>query len=294
MIRGAIPHYNACAIVLFRLLAILTIRNISYLLLTPLAGVIMIKISTPLPQNATRIFKHAALRTDVISILLVDDHALVREGLRQLFTLQEDIQVVGEAEDGDEALRRIRHLHPDVVLMDIHMPDVDGIAVTQQITHDMPDVAVIMLTMYRDQHHMVQAMKSGARGYLLKNSPIGEVAQAIRIVHAGGTLVEPEMTGAIVSELRRLSERPAKKGQRVLDLLTEKELEIVRYVAAGMSNKEIADKLAYSEKTVKNYLSVIFQKLNIRDRTQAAILALRQGILLDEQEFPHPNNGGLK
>lgn len=242
----------------------------------------MIKTFIPLPQNATHIFKHTSLHTDVISVLLVDDHALIREGLRQLFTLQEDIQVVGEAADGDEALRRIRHLQPDVVLMDIHMPGVDGIALTQQITHDLPEVAVIMLTMYRDQQHIIQAIKSGARGYLLKNSPIDEVAQAIRTVHAGGTLIEPEMTGAIVSELRRLYERPAKKGQRILDLLTEKELEIVRYVAMGMSNKEIADKLIYSEKTVKNYLSVIFQKLNIRDRTQAAILALRQGILPDE------------
>lgn len=244
----------------------------------------MVKTSLSLPQNAIRIREHTALHTDIISVLLVDDHALVREGLRQLFTLQEDIQVVGEASDGVEALHTIRRLRPDVVLMDIHIPVVDGIAVTCQITHDMPDVAIIMLTMHRDQQHMIQAMKSGARGYLLKNSPVCEVAQAIRTVHAGGTLVEPEMTGAIVSELRRLSERPSpKKGQHVLELLTEKELEIVRYVATGMSNKEIADKLVYSEKTVKNYLSVIFQKLNIRDRTQAAILALRQGILSEEQ-----------
>ncbi len=243
----------------------------------------MIKASLPLSQNAIHVFERKQLRTDVISVLLVDDHALVREGLRQLFTLQEDIQVIGEAADGVEALCAIRHLHPDVVLMDIHMPIVDGIAVTRQVIQDMPDVAVIMLTMHRDQQHIVQAMQSGARGYLLKSSPINEVAQAIRTVHAGGTLVEPEMTGAIVSELRRLSESPLKRGQRVLDLLTEKELEIVRYVATGMSNKEIADKLAYSEKTVKNYLSIIFQKLNIRDRTQAAILALRQGLLPEEQ-----------
>ncbi len=243
----------------------------------------MIKTSIPLTQNVIRISEHTTLRTDIISVLLVDDHALIREGLRQLFTLQEDIQVVGESADGVEALRTIRHLRPDVVLMDIHIPIVDGIAVTRQITHDIPDVGVIMLTMHSDQQHMVQAIKSGARGYLLKNSPISEVVQAIRTVHAGGTLVEPVMTGAIVSELRRLSESSSKKGQRVIDLLTEKELEIVRYVASGMSNKEIADKLVYSEKTVKNYLSIIFQKLNIRDRTQAAILVLRQGIVPEEQ-----------
>ena len=245
----------------------------------------MIKASLPLTQNAIRIIddKPRTARTDVISVLVVDDHALVREGLCQLFTLHEDIQVVGEVADGVEALRTIRHLRPDVVLMDISMPIVDGVAVTRQITHDMPEVAVIMLTMHRDQQHIVQAMKSGARGYLLKSSPISEVVQAIRTVYAGGTLIEAEMTDAIVSELRRLSTNPAsRKGQSILDLLTEKELEIVRYVATGMSNKEIADKLIYSEKTVKNYLSIIFQKLNIRDRTQAAILALRQGLLPEE------------
>jgi len=241
----------------------------------------MTKAALPITQNAIRIFEHKlqSSRTDVIGVLLVDDHALVREGLRQLFTLQEDIQVVGEAVDGVEVLHTIRSLRPDVVLMDIHMPIVDGIAATRQVLHDMPDIAVIMLTMHCDQHHIVQAMKSGARGYLLKSSPISEVAQAIRTVHAGGTLVEPAVTGAIVSELQCLSESPAKHGKRTLNLLTEKELEIVRYVATGMSNKEIADKLVYSEKTVKNYLSIIFQKLNIRDRTQAAILALRQGIV---------------
>lgn len=222
-----------------------------------------------------------AIQTALISVLLVDDHALIREGLRQLFTLEDGIQVVGEAVDGMEALRTIQRLKPDVVLMDVHIPVIDGIAVTRQVVHDFPEIAVIMLTMHRDQQRMLQAMKSGARGYLLKSLSIREVAQAIRTVYAGGMLVEPDMTGVIVNELRRLSEQ-TKGGQRVLDLLTEKELEIVRYIATGMSNKEIADQLAYSEKTVKNYLSIIFHKLNIRDRTQAAILALRQGVLPEE------------
>ena len=220
-------------------------------------------------------------QTDTISVLLVDDHALIREGLRQLFALEDGIRVVGEAVDGSEALRTIQRLKPDVVLMDVHIPGVDGIAVTRQIVHDFPEVAVIMLTMYSDQQRILQAMKSGARGYLLKSVSIREVAQAIRTVHGGGMLVEPDMASVIVNELRRLSEQ-TKGGQRLLDLLTEKELEIVRYIATGMSNKEIADHLAYSEKTVKNYLSIIFHKLNIRDRTQAAILALRQGVLPEE------------
>ncbi len=221
------------------------------------------------------------VETGVISVLLVDDHALMREGLRQLLELEEDMHIVGEAVDGFDALHKIRQLRPDVVLMDIHMPVMDGIALARQVTHDFPTIAVIMLTMYRQQQQMLQAMKSGAKGYLLKSASSREVAQAIRTVHAGGMLIEPVLTGAIVSEFRRLSDAHA-AGQYINEL-TEKEIEIIRYVATGMSNKEIAEKLAYSEKTVKNYLSIVFQKLGIRDRTQAAIFALRHGLLPEEE-----------
>jgi DNA-binding NarL/FixJ family response regulator len=221
-------------------------------------------------------------RTSIINVLLVDDHALMREGLRRLLELEEDIQIIGEAIDGFDALQKIRQLSPEVVLMDISLPMVDGIAVTRQITHEFPSIAVIMLTMHRQNQQVLRAMKNGARGYLLKSVSSQELAQAIRTVHEGGTLIEPELTGAIVSEYRRLSNSAA--GGHPFRTLTEKELEIIRYVATGMSNKEIAEKLAYSEKTVKNYLSIIFQKLGTRDRTQAAIFALRNGLILDEEE----------
>lgn len=219
-------------------------------------------------------------KTSIISVLLVDDHTLMREGLRQLLELEDDMRIVGEAVDGFDALKQVRQLRPDVVLMDIRMPMLDGIAVTRQLTYEFPSIAVIILTMQREHQQVLQAIKNGAKGYLLKSASSQEVAQAIRVVHNGGMLIEPDMTGAIVREFRRLSHATA-AGQSV-DALSEKDIEILRYVATGMSNKEIAEQLSYSEKTVKNYLSAIFQKLGIRDRTQAAIFALRNGILPDD------------
>jgi len=228
--------------------------------------------------DAAPAFQRTPLTT--IKVLLVDDHALLREGLRQLLELETDMRVVDEADEGFEALRRIRRARPDVVLMDIHMPVIDGLAVTRQIAHEFPALPVIMLTMRHEQQQVIQAISSGAKGYLLKSASSQEVVQAIRIVSQGGVYIEPTLTGAIVSEVRRLSANTP--GGQSLNALSEKEIEILRCVALGMSNKEIADRLAYAEKTVKNYLSVIFQKLALRDRTQAAIFALRQGLLPDE------------
>lgn len=215
-----------------------------------------------------------------IDVLLVDDHALIREGLCQLFTLEKDIHVVGEAGDGFEALQKIRLLRPSVVLVDIHLPVMDGITLTRQITQEFPSIAVIMLTMYQQRQQALRALKNGARGYLSKSASAREVAETIRMVHAQGVAMKPELTQVILNEYRRLSNAVASVS--VIDLLAEKEIELVRYVAAGMSNKEIAEKLSYSEKTVKNYLSIIFQKLHLRDRTQVAIFALRHGLLPDE------------
>ena len=221
------------------------------------------------------------VETATISLLLVDDHALMREGLRQLLSLEADLRVVDEATNGFEAIQKVRQLRPDVVLMDISMPVVDGIAVTQQITHEFPEIAVIMLTMHRQDQQVLQAIKSGARGYLLKTASSQELAQTIRQVHAGQVQIEPELTGTIVSEVRRLSNLSAERTS--LSELSDKEIDILRCVAMGLSNKEIAEQLAYSEKTVKNYLSIIFQKLNIRDRTQAAIFAFRHGLISLEE-----------
>lgn len=216
-----------------------------------------------------------------INLLLADDHGLFRELLARVLEMERDIRIVGEATTGLDAVNKVRQLKPDVILMDINMPIIDGLAATRQITEEMPNVAVIMLTMYRHNHQVLQAMRAGARGYLLKSAQAQEVLAAIRTVHGGGVLIEPTLAGTVVTEYRRLSQTvdPAQG----LNVLSEREIEIIRYVAAGMNNREIADKLAYSEKTVKNYLSNIFQKLGIRDRTQAAIYGLRQGLIPNEE-----------
>jgi DNA-binding NarL/FixJ family response regulator len=216
--------------------------------------------------------------TDVISVLLVDDHTLFREGLRQLLSWEQDIVIVGEAANGQEALESIEQLRPDVVLMDIHLPGIDGLVLTRQITQQFPFVSIIMLTMYQQSQYMVQAMKNGAQGYLSKSASAREVAETIRHVCTQGIAVQPEITHALINEFRRLSQITG-NGDVPTSTLSEREIEIIRYVATGMSNKEIAAKLAYSEKTVKNYLTVIYQKLHLRDRTQVAIFALRKGIL---------------
>lgn len=231
-------------------------------------------------QDDRHLSQDEQAKTGVISILLVDDHGLMREGIRQLLELEEDLHVIAEAANGYEALHKARKLLPEVVLMDIGLPGVDGLAITRQITNEFPGIAVIMLTVSRKQEQVLQAIRNGAKGYLLKSVSSRELVQAIRAAHAGGILIEPELTGTLVNEYRHLSELHPLGSS--LTALTEKEIELLRYVATGMSNKEIADKLAYSEKTVKNYLSIIFQKLNIRDRTQAAIFAFRQGLLPDE------------
>jgi DNA-binding NarL/FixJ family response regulator len=242
------------------------------------------QISSPLPFTEA---SHASNNKDskkhinAIRVLIVDDHVLMREGLIQLLSLEEDIQVVGEASDGFEALEKISLERPDIVLLDIHLPIVDGIAIVRQITHQFPEVATLMLTMYRQNQQIVDAMRNGAKGYLLKTTSIHEVIQAIRSVCAGEMVVPQSLTGAIIHELRRLPDQSEGNGQTRAQL-SEKEIEIIRYLASGLSNKEIAEHLSYSEKTVKNYLSIIFQKLQLRDRTQVAIYALRQGLLPDE------------
>lgn len=212
-----------------------------------------------------------------IKVVLADDHSLFRQGLRVLLEVERDIKVVAEVSTGLDVQKAVMETDPDVVLMDISMPVADGVSATREILRQKPDVGVIILTMHQEDGHLFQAVRAGARGYLLKTSKSADVVAAVRAVHAGASLMDPSMTAKVLDEFVRLSERagPAEG----IGALTETEMKLLRLVAAGLSNREIADKLCYAERTIKNRLSVLFEKINVRDRTQAAVYAITHGVL---------------
>ena len=212
-----------------------------------------------------------------IKVLLADDHALFREGLRSLLEDQTDIKIVGEAEDGLEATRLVPELEPTVILMDINMPVIDGVEATRMILKDHKWVGIIILTMYPQDEYVFQALKAGAKAYLLKDTPSKKLLDVIRTVHKGEAVIDPDMTTRLLGEFRRMAnkERDTPKYQT----LTEQELRILTLVAEGASNKDIAGDLNLSERTIKNYLSIIFQKLQVNNRTEAAIRAMRDGLV---------------
>jgi DNA-binding NarL/FixJ family response regulator len=213
----------------------------------------------------------------MIRVLIADDHQLFRQGLRQLLELEPDIEVVGEVGDGLKVQEAVENLKPDVVLMDINMPTVDGVAATREIVRSNPNIGVIILTMYKEDSYVFQAIRAGARGYLLKSASSSEVVDAVRAVYRGASLLDPMMTTKVLKEFRRLSETlGADDG---LGGLTETEIKILKLVAAGLSNRDIARELNFAESTVKNKLSVLFEKINVEDRTQAAIYAITHGIM---------------
>ncbi len=209
-----------------------------------------------------------------IKILIADDHTLVRQALSQMLQTEQDFEIVGQASDGEETFQKAKLLDPHIVLMDIHMPrGREGIEATRRITEHNPRISVIMLTMERQDEYLMEAIKAGAKGYLLKNANSQELIEAIRAVAAGEAQLDPAMARRVLEEFRRLSQA---EHQDIVHL-TEREKEILQLVAQGASNQEIAQKLAISEKTVRNRLSVIFDKLHINNRTEAALYALREG-----------------
>lgn len=213
----------------------------------------------------------------MIRLLLCDDHAMFRQGVRSILETEEDFRIIGEASTGREAVRHALETKPDVILMDIQMPELDGVAATKAILAENPEARVIILTMYRQDRYVFEAIKVGARGYLLKDADANSLIGAIRRVHDGETLLNPEMAAEILNEFRKSRELPLDPKHRLSEL-SERESEILRLLAQGQSNQEIAEALAISEKTVRNRLSEIFSKLRLNNRTQAALYALREGI----------------
>jgi NarL family two-component system response regulator LiaR len=209
-----------------------------------------------------------------IKVLIVDDHGIVRQGLRTYLELLHDLEVTGEAESGLEAVAQVRQHQPDVVLMDLVMPEMDGIEATRQIGTISPSTKVIVLTSFADDERVFPAIKAGARGYLLKDVSPDDLAGAIRAVHEGKTHLHPDITRKLVDQFAGAEADPGP----TLDDLTPRELEVLRLIAKGMSNREIAQALSISEKTVKTHVSNILSKLDLADRTQAAIYAHRHGV----------------
>jgi DNA-binding NarL/FixJ family response regulator len=211
-----------------------------------------------------------------VSVLLVDDHVLFRQALRHLLETEQDIRVVGEASDGSQVEQLVEEQRPDVVVMDISMPAIDGIAATQILRDKYPNLGIIVLTMFAEDSQVIRAIRAGADGYLLKNIESGRVVEAIRAVARGESVVDPELATKVLNEFRRLSDVD---GYNNIAGLTEREISLLQLVANGMSNKEIASELGLAESTVKNRLSILFQKLDVKDRTQAAIYAMTHGLV---------------
>jgi DNA-binding NarL/FixJ family response regulator len=208
-------------------------------------------------------------------VLLVDDHELVRQGIAAMLQGAAELQVVGEAKTGREALEVARRELPDVVLMDVRMPDMDGLEATRKIKEERPRTAVIMLTMHDNPTYLRDAVKAGAAGYLLKDVSKHELVDAVKQVATGGAFIESQMLKGMLSELKPVgtTASPAAKN------LTKREREILALVAEGMSNREIAERLVLSPETVKSHVAAILEKLNVSDRTQAAIYAVRNGLV---------------
>jgi DNA-binding NarL/FixJ family response regulator len=214
-----------------------------------------------------------------IKILLVDDQRLMREGLRTLMELENDLAVVGESEDGQAALLAYEDLRPDVVLMDIRMPGLDGVETTRRMIARWPDAKVIILTTFDDDAYVFDALRAGALGYLLKDVSGRELAEAVRKVTQGGALIGASVTRKLLAEFTRLAPGASTNSAFLSEALTGREEEVLRWLAKGLTNKEIAQRLNLSEGTVKNYVTTIFQKFGVQDRTQAALKAKEMGLV---------------
>ncbi len=213
--------------------------------------------------------------SEPISLVLVDDHSVVRFGLKSYFDTTSDIQVVGEASNGNEGVELVTRVAPDVVLMDLYMPDMDGVEATRRIKSASPRTQVIILTSYHDDEHIFPAIRAGALSYVLKDIDPDELANAVRRARAGEAVLNPRVAARMVQELSGTR----REGVNPFQELTEREIEVLRLIANAKTNREIADELVISEKTVKSHVTNILSKLHLADRTQAAVYAWQEGIV---------------
>jgi DNA-binding NarL/FixJ family response regulator len=222
-------------------------------------------------------------REQAVRVLVVDDQRLMRDGIASLLSIQDGIDVVGTAASGQEALERALALRPDVILMDVRMPIMDGVVATARVRRQLPNCQVLMLTTFDDEEYVINALRAGACGYLLKNIPAPDLARAVQAAHRGVYQLDPAVASKVVASLTRSTKpAPSLPDPAVLNNapdLTSREIEVLRLIAQGATNREIAESLVISEGTVKNHISNILSRLGLRDRTQAAIYARENDLL---------------
>ena len=209
-----------------------------------------------------------------VKVLIADDHPIVREGLSAVLDQEEDLEVVGQASNSLEALSKAMRLRPDVILMDLQMPEMDGVEATKRLKEEAPDIGVIILTTYDTDEYIFRGIEAGARAYLLKDSPPEEVIKAIRAVHQGESLIEPKVASKLLDRFRQLSRRLSTE-----EGLSPREVEVLHLIAKGSSNKEIASQMVIGESTVKTHIIHIFNKLGVKDRTEAVAEAVKRRII---------------
>jgi two-component system, NarL family, response regulator LiaR len=218
------------------------------------------------------------MMAETISVLLVDDHAVVRQGVRAFLVTQPDLNVVGEAGSGEEAIRLAEQYVPDVILMDLIMPNMDGVEATRRVKRVSPRSQIVVLTSYHEDEHIFPALKAGALSYILKDVSADELAEAVRKAAAGEAVLHPRVAARVIRELQGRRE----EALNPFTELSERELEVLKLIADGKSNAEMAEMLVLSEKTIKGHVSNILSKLQLADRTQAAVYAWRQGVVRKE------------
>lgn len=214
-----------------------------------------------------------------IRILLVDDQTMFREGLKTLLSVQPDFEVIGEAGDGEQALQKTASLHPEVILMDLRMPVLDGVAATRRLHRDHPECKVIILTTFDEDEYIYEGLRAGALGYLLKDAASDKLFEAIRLAARGESFLQPSVAAKLLTQFARLADQLPRLTSTLTEPLSDRELEVLRLVASGDSNREIAAKLFIADGTVKNHITNILNKLEVSDRTQAAVRAKDLGLI---------------